>query len=76
MVIKNVSCVYKLTYLSLCSRRHDELALKSEDCKPVHLPLYILPDCMKGAKPLIASWNPYSAGDISTQILRDFHPVR
>ena len=26
--------------------------------------------------PPIASWDPYSAGDISAQILRDFRPVR
>lgn len=59
----------------VCSGDHVELSLKSEDNKSAHLPLYILPDCMKHAKPLVASWDPYAAGDMSAQILRGFHPV-
>jgi len=39
-----------------------------------HIPIYLLSASLKPAKPLIASWDHYYAGDKSTQILRD-HPV-
>ena len=60
-------CVY--------SRDTDELTVRSEDSKQVHVPLYLLPDYLKPSKRVIESWDPYAAGDISTQILRDFQPT-
>ena len=46
--------------------------MRYEVDKPAHLPLHILPDCMKRHKPVIQSWNPYLAGDISTHILHQY----
>jgi len=47
--------------------------LKSEDDQPIHVPLYLLPDFMKHSKPF-QSWDPYTAGDLSTRILQDYWP--
>jgi len=41
--------------------------LKADDVIPSHVPLYIRPDCMKHARPLVESWDPYTASDVSVR---------
>jgi len=53
----------------------DESTTNAEDSKPSHVPLYLLPDSLRCFKPAVLSWDPYFAGDKSTQILRHFQPV-
>jgi len=57
-------------------REAGEVTEKSELNKSrVHVPLYLLPDSLRPVKPVIASWDPYSAGDKSTKILQNFQQV-
>jgi len=53
----------------------DRTQLRDGSCPVSHVPLYLRPDCMKHGKPVVESWDPYSAGDVSAQILHDFHAV-
>lgn len=60
----------------ICRQLSVDAAVKYKASQSGHMPLYLRPDCMKDiGRPIIASWDPYSAGDISTEILHHFHTV-